>query len=516
MNDVLTDIEYLLRRNWGALWPDAKLFATAFLVLYGRSPVVRRVKDMAVELGVSDRLVTRACRELEQAGFLSRRPHGTPSNRPSFEYQLTGALLGRIREAGKRHPASASDLILKVVTSERRKGRKPGRTVDSALVAAEARRADAGGTDALDVSERLLLMTLLAHANVAGSVHGYGFRDLSRLTGMSKPRVQSAMMRLRQKGLLRAFVPGASPGRIFHCAPGAYFLNLQHPVYGGLGRFSHMLVYDLRSEQRGEGNEAEGPSVNEDDAVATTSVSQELREAHQLLAVFARLRDIQSDIDLGDEAALSEGHRLIYVRTGYLWGQVNLSLNKELQELAPLFDDRKRPYLADYLQMKLEEYAADLLTHHWVSLKSLTYLVMEERIWREAFGTVPDGERQLSKPEQLQLRAVQVLFALARGMAESIQQVMMATSSMANSMVHSLLPDVVDGPREQFVVVSAYPSALRLGSECRVTLVQPWHRLSRLRVFRRCTYDQLTLQELHDLGLLSVSEEKGAAVGGET
>ena len=513
MNEVLTDIEYLLRRNWGPLWPDAKLFAAAFLARYGRIPVVLRVKDMAVELGVSDRLVTRACRELEQAGFLSRRPHGTPSNRPSLEYQLTDVLLGRIRAASKRRPVSASDLILKVVTSERRKGRKPGRTVDSAPAAPEPGRADA-----LDVSERLLLMTLLALADVAGSVHGYGFRDLSRLTGMSKPRVQSSMMRLRQKGLLRAFVPGASPGRIFHCAPGAYFLNLQHPLYGGIGRFSHMLVYDVRSEQRGEGNEAEGPSGNGGNAGAPPSVNQELREAHQLLAVFARLRDIQSDIDLGRETALSEGQRLVYVRTGYLWGQVHLSLNKDLKELAPLFDDHKRPQLADYLQMKLEGYAADLLTHHWLSLKSVTYVVMEERIWREAFGTVPDGEQMLSKAEHLQLRAVQLLFALARGMAESIQRVMMATSSMSlSSMVHSLLPDVVDGPREreQFVVVSAYPSALRPASECRVTLVRPWNRLSRLRVFRRCTYDQLTLQELHDMGLLSGSQGKGAVVGGE-
>lgn len=501
---MLTDIEYLLRRNWETLWPDAKLFASAFLVRYGRSPVVRRVKEMADELGVSDRLVTRACRELEQAGFLSRSPYGTPAHRPSFEYQLTAVLLGRIRDEGKRRTASSHDLILKVVTSERRKGRKPGRTVDSIPVAPEVHVSDGGETDALDVSERLLLMILLAHADVTGSVRGYGFRDLSRLTGMGKSRVQSSITRLRDKGLLRAFVPGASPGSIFHCAPGAYFLNLQHPVFGGIGRFSHMLVYDVRGEQRGEGNEANAP-LGKKDAITATAANQELREAHQLLALFGSLRDMEAGDISSYEVALSRGQRLIYIRTGYLWGQVNLSLNEELKELAPLFDGQKRPHLADYLQMKLEEYAADMLTHHWTSLKALTHSEVKEKIWREAFGGFPEeGKQELSKDESLQCHAVELLFALARGMAESIQRVMMMEANMPHgSMVHSLLPDVVKGPREQFVVVSVHPSAIQPASECKVTFVRPSNRLVRLRVFRRCTYDQLTRQELHDMGLLS-------------
>lgn len=310
---------------------------------HGDGAAVRRtVKELAAEWGVSDRVVTKALRELGAANALVCTRVSEGRGRPSYSYRISSWYIDQLaQKAGdEKGEAPHAEIIQAVLESSKMGGISAYRDdPEGSASPAKARKRGRPGKG-LDSVNRLVLMVLLAHADDSGVVRGMGPARLAELVGIKKDRFQRQVGKLRELGYIRAVIPGVSGQRLFGVVPGAYYLNLAHPAYGDAAVGCVSVVFELQD---------------------LTWVPEGLRgsEADQLIQLAA------SD----DEPDDSDGSYGIGVRINPRYPGNWVDLENRIRELAEFLKPSLPPGFSEFLQMRIEDYAAHLLSEYWVDLQ---------------------------------------------------------------------------------------------------------------------------------------------------
>lgn len=187
------------------LSPETKGFLAKWIWQYGLDrPVTDTVKGLAKTLVVTDRVVSRATKELECRGHLRREatlagPKGRPRGCYHLEPQLKHQLLAGHPAPLTRHEGLIRELLFDDTGAAKR--------------------------HPLTLSNRVLLAVLLYHADPCGAVRNLGLSDLSALTGMSRDRLDSQLQKLKKHEYILAILPGSTGSRIFGLTKTVYFLN---------------------------------------------------------------------------------------------------------------------------------------------------------------------------------------------------------------------------------------------------------------------------------------------------
>lgn len=202
-----------------------------------------KVKTVAKQLCLTERLVREAAQELAAAGLLVSRRRADQVGRPVQEYESSQLLCDLVAQA-EQGEAVHRDLIVRLFSEPEiyalgpfsagmgdacAEEDKPARK----LTRKDGRPAAPGAKGRLAAPTRVMLAALLSFADHSGVVTGISETRLRAMTGLNSLSLKHQVKRLVSLGFIRAHVPGVSSG-IFVGAkvPTIYYLNLDHPQLG--------------------------------------------------------------------------------------------------------------------------------------------------------------------------------------------------------------------------------------------------------------------------------------------
>ncbi|MDC7827447.1 hypothetical protein PQS90_20050 [Pseudomonas sp. BLCC-B13] len=308
------------------LAPETKVLLAGLLLRHPAGQFSSaQVLEHAEALGVSVRLVRRAMSELIGLCFVETKRVSQGRGQPMIHYELTEHLLGLLQDEYEEKQERTSPCV-------------HGELVDTVLLASspighlKGLQAQVKGRAGLQgrasVSNRVLLAVLLMHADRFGLVEQLGMAALSKLTGLTRTRVESQLYKLNQLGLIRGKVPGFSGSTLLGSPKTVYFLNLNHPDIAGATPQALVL---LTTEFPNAGEESEAALIFD--------------SAHD--------EHFSNNDDGGLQLVVSEGFD----------GLVStLSLQRSLAAQGQV--------LFGMLQHRLDGYASLLLSHRWHDLAS--------------------------------------------------------------------------------------------------------------------------------------------------
>lgn len=212
-----------------------RYFLMAFLHRYGvAKPVGAKVKALAQELNVSDKVAGQAIRQLSQRGILDRRSTSKELGKKPREYRLTNSCAADL--ASYRGPSNVGhEQLIKVLLSS---------PVLRGSVHSWRRTERLGGigppdSENLTTANRMVLLVLLAEADACGVIWHRSSAWIARTSGMPVQRARRNLAKLWRLGYLRNIVPGVSGKEMLGKCPSIYYLNLAHPAFdekwGGRG-----------------------------------------------------------------------------------------------------------------------------------------------------------------------------------------------------------------------------------------------------------------------------------------
>jgi hypothetical protein len=298
--------------------PEEKYFLARFIQSFGvTDPVSLGVKTLAKRFGLSDRQVSSAVDALTSADVLVSDAAVNGRGKPGRTYRLQAEFVSRLpSNLDTLHEAA----IVRLLAHEDRWGVQPkinSNGQESAVdPMAELRSRRMPGR--VRVVNRLLMAVLLCRADRFGVVSDVGIAQLSGLTGLNQEQVRRGVERLTDQGLIRAYVPGATGPVFLKKTKSTYFLNLNHPALSAEGNAASVLAYLTLIQT--DGNERQDADLIRDN-VRYFKARPESAVGEDLL--FARVLD---------------------------------------------FFEGWRPPIYRLLQVRLERYAAYLLSNNWAEL----------------------------------------------------------------------------------------------------------------------------------------------------
>lgn len=176
--------------------------------------------------------------------------------RPASRYRLSAKLVKALQKS-----PSASEHHAEEIASLAKTTRLPIAKDESALLFD-------GRSTGLLLSNRWLLMVLLAHADSPGIVTRLSVSALRRLTGMSRYRITSQLKKLSNLGLMAHHQPGRYSPKAGTRKTSIYLLDLAHPLLGSFKR-TPITIVSNSSTNKLKGTELVGGIV---DAVMTLAV----------------------------------------------------------------------------------------------------------------------------------------------------------------------------------------------------------------------------------------------------
>ncbi len=166
---------------------------------------------------VNDRVVSKAINELVGCGLIKKEVVQPVSENGRYQYFLDEGFVERLDSVkGEALGRSLEAVVEHVLTAG---GDEVGRL----------------GSKWLTPYNRVVLAALLVKSDAAGAVSDVGASDLKRIAGLSADGLRSQLSKLMEQGYIRSRVPGVTGRYLFGLSKGAYFLNLAHPDFLGLG-----------------------------------------------------------------------------------------------------------------------------------------------------------------------------------------------------------------------------------------------------------------------------------------
>ncbi len=223
------------------------------------------------------------------------------------------------------------------------------------LAAVRARRRIGG----ISVVNRLLLAVMLLHADKFGVVRDIGSAALQEMTCLSSGRLKHRIARLIEIGVIKAYVPGAARSALFNKTSSVYFLNLDHPELSAGTSFTNVRVYKRKV------------GISEID----------LRVANQMLSDAIRFRDDLESVTgypfRPREIAGSFHAERQPLQRGVVRSRDDLESLTDypfrFRCIAEIFQAEPQS-MYPLLQLRLESYAAHLLSKYW----SRIYLLVDQ------------------------------------------------------------------------------------------------------------------------------------------
>jgi hypothetical protein len=217
--------------------PEVKYFLVRFVQCFGiTEPVSLGVKGLATRFGLSDRQVSESLAVLLAGGALAISSIFDGRGRPKRSYRLQDAFVAKFNKLPQEPSKSFDPLpfneihteaIGRLLKHEKSKADQQGAKFEQRGTAAQMRARRQPGR--LSVVNRLLLAVLLCHADRFGVVRDLGSSALRKTTGLNQERLKYRITRLINLGLIRAYVPGATSSVLFKKTSSVYFINLHHP-----------------------------------------------------------------------------------------------------------------------------------------------------------------------------------------------------------------------------------------------------------------------------------------------
>lgn len=232
------------------LKPEAKYFLVRFIQCFGVTDVSLGVKDLAKQVGVTDRQVSEALDALVAAEVLIRSSIPNERGRPARCHGVAKTFLSELNRLpvplGLTHEAAIGRLMAHVGTdaAESRSGeyQEKGAT----LVHLRARRKPGG----LNRVNRLLLAVLLCGADRFGVVRNLGTVQICKATGLTKERLRNRLKTLMDQAFIRSYIPGLSSPVLAVKRKSVYYLNLNHAQMAGNGQATSILGIQGRNMYR--------------------------------------------------------------------------------------------------------------------------------------------------------------------------------------------------------------------------------------------------------------------------
>lgn len=292
------------------LAPESKYFLVRFVLAFGEADLEAiGMRGYATRFGLVERHVSVALDELVRHGLFAYTTKSVGRGRPKRFYRCTADLLSKLKEQEPRACSHAA-LIEGLIQPE---AREPSQSLKAdRLAGLRARRVG----EQLSVINRLLLSVLLCYADRFG-VCRVGRSVICNASGLSQLRFASRVDQLIRSGRVRSYVPGASSNVLASRVPNTYFLNLNHPDLLGGGGHSLLLVSQ----------------------VATCTSENELRHGWEFYE-WCQPRKGKKNLDLDSFS--------LFVRCFA----------------------KQQEHVFQLLQLKIEAYAAELLSKHWNELAS--------------------------------------------------------------------------------------------------------------------------------------------------
>lgn len=218
------------------LGPDARYCLARFILRFGqRESEGLSTKELAKSFSVSEPVMSAALKALVAVGALISRSELTGKKgragrfyRVSKEWvkgdpdschlEVINALLQRPRESAQTPVDYPSELGGEGGQLKKARAQARGKAVR------ETRQ-----LGRLSNVNRLIMAVLLCRADRLGAVRTLGHADLVKLTGLTSERLSNRIKTLLSRGLIRAYVPGATSTALFRPTKSMYLLNLGHP-----------------------------------------------------------------------------------------------------------------------------------------------------------------------------------------------------------------------------------------------------------------------------------------------
>jgi hypothetical protein len=211
--------------------PESKFFLVKMLALHpNHAGFVKTQSELIKESGLSSRILGRALTELVKANYLLQTPaNGKGAGRKLTQYTFN------VEDALNQLPPFSPTNHQRILIEE---------LLNTAPLNEDEKEATQKTIHPLNISHKLLLMTLLAHTQESFTVKNLGVAQLVKLTGMRTERLRSQLEFLtRHKNqYIRRIVSGITGRFIFGSQPSIYFLN---PNPGRLGDRHPLSVINL-------------------------------------------------------------------------------------------------------------------------------------------------------------------------------------------------------------------------------------------------------------------------------
>ena len=314
--------KYLLENPLVNVSAEAKFLLLKFIQLFGMDEVVQKgVKELASDIGLSDRLVSRSLEELLARGHLVRQTLCEGRGRPKSEYSISTALFAKLHRESSASASAHEELLNSIITSP-----------------------ELGGRQDLSSTNRLLLAVLLQHADKFGVVRDLGLSELSKLTGLNRERAKGHIHKLQSLRILRFWEAGLTGSTLFGAMKSVYFLNLNCSVLSVSRDSTAAFVFFCGFDPSG---------------------FSDLDEAGLIGKATWRRRDGQFDWQFQRFAEMPDAAKYASLATYFV----------QIDGRSPRGFQSQR-----LLQLKLDEYASFLLSRYWRVLATEMSLMDSELI----------------------------------------------------------------------------------------------------------------------------------------
>lgn len=219
--------------------PEARLVLSRFLRNYGGEYLFEGSrKELASAVGMSLKVTIRALLHLKERGLVAVREGEAKQDPRSAQFVFVdaqplsdllkaagGDLIAIHAQAMQRNQPLVDELLGSNRCDQNAAKSLGVRKLHTQGIKAIAKQSRARRQHKLSAGGRVLLVTLLLHANHCGVVRGLTRSDLSKRTGLTKDRLINLTKKLVSEGYLLNYFPGATVPVFFGSLPTVYFIN---------------------------------------------------------------------------------------------------------------------------------------------------------------------------------------------------------------------------------------------------------------------------------------------------
>ena len=205
--------------------PGIRFFLMRWVYTYELASISYPIKDIAVKLNLTDKLVSESTLYLSSNGYFTKSKLLVGKGRPSYTYTISEKLISILNDI----PDSINH-----------------RPIIEDIITAFKDKKETHKLNSLSNATKLLLIVLVSFADECGVIRNIGMSDISKYTGMDRDRFHRHLSMLQSSGYLLSYTPGITGKSIFGISKGIYFLDLNNINFRVPTRIAGQLYFDSK------------------------------------------------------------------------------------------------------------------------------------------------------------------------------------------------------------------------------------------------------------------------------